>query len=93
MNTSKATEAIDQDRRQLLGTAAVGIAAAGAFGLFPALVESGTDALAQPSNQGDSQGGYQSGSNPPLLDQFSGNRPSSTWAGASTPQSGRNGKR
>jgi pimeloyl-ACP methyl ester carboxylesterase len=55
MNTSKATEAIDQDRRQLLGTAAVGIAAAGAFGLFPALVESGTDALAQPSNQGDSQ--------------------------------------
>jgi len=36
MNTSKATAGIDQDRRQLLGTAAMGIAAAGAASLIPA---------------------------------------------------------
>jgi hypothetical protein len=36
MNTSKATEGIDQNRRQLSGTAAMGIAAAGAAGPIPA---------------------------------------------------------
>jgi pimeloyl-ACP methyl ester carboxylesterase len=35
MNTSKATEAIDQDRRRLLGTATTGIAVAGAASLLP----------------------------------------------------------
>ena len=35
MNTSKATEAIDQDRRRLLGTATMGIAVASAASLFP----------------------------------------------------------
>jgi pimeloyl-ACP methyl ester carboxylesterase len=35
-NTSKATEAVDQDRRRLLGTATIGIAAAGAASLLPA---------------------------------------------------------
>src|SRR6202047_402443 len=55
MNESKATDAIDQDRRQLLGTAAMGIAVAGAASLLPALLDSAGDALAQPSNQGDTQ--------------------------------------
>ncbi|MGZ8371775.1 MAG: epoxide hydrolase family protein [Rhodoplanes sp.] len=35
MNTSKATEAIDQDRRRLLGTATMGIAVASAASLLP----------------------------------------------------------
>jgi hypothetical protein len=35
MDTSKATEAIDQDRRRLLGTATMGIAVAGAASLLP----------------------------------------------------------
>jgi hypothetical protein len=35
MTGSKATEAIDHDRRRLLGTAAMGIAVAGAASLFP----------------------------------------------------------
>ena len=35
MTRSKATEAIDHDRRRLLGTAAMGIAVAGAASLFP----------------------------------------------------------
>ena len=35
MNTSKAIEAIDQDRRRLLGMAAMGIVAAGAASLLP----------------------------------------------------------
>jgi enoyl-CoA hydratase/carnithine racemase len=35
MHTRKATEAIDQDRRRLLGTAAMGIAAAGTADLLP----------------------------------------------------------
>ncbi|RWL42460.1 MAG: epoxide hydrolase [Mesorhizobium sp.] len=35
MNTTRTSEAIDQDRRRLLGTAAVGIAAAGAASLLP----------------------------------------------------------
>jgi pimeloyl-ACP methyl ester carboxylesterase len=55
MNESKATDAIDQDRRQLLGTAAMGIAVAGAASLLPALLDRAGDALAQPSNQGDTQ--------------------------------------
>src|SRR6202047_4332900 len=55
MNESKATDAIDQDRRQLRGTAARGIAVAGAASLLPALLDSAGDALAQPSNQGDTQ--------------------------------------
>src|SRR6202045_2506985 len=55
MNESKATDAIDQDRRQLLGTAAMGIAVAGAASLLPALLDSAGNALAQPSNQGDTQ--------------------------------------
>jgi pimeloyl-ACP methyl ester carboxylesterase len=52
MSASKANEAIDEDRRRLLGTATIGVVAAGATSLLPTLVES---ALAQPSNQGDSQ--------------------------------------
>src|ERR1700736_5780916 len=55
MNESKATDAIDQDRRQLLATAAMGIAVAGGASLLPALLDSAGDALAQPSNQGDTQ--------------------------------------
>ena len=35
MDTTKTPEAIDQDRRRLLGTAAMGIAAAGAASLLP----------------------------------------------------------
>ncbi len=35
MDTTRTSEAIDQDRRRLLGTAAVGIAAAGAASLLP----------------------------------------------------------
>jgi pimeloyl-ACP methyl ester carboxylesterase len=35
MDTSRTTEAIDQDRRRLLGTATMGIAAAGAVSLLP----------------------------------------------------------
>jgi pimeloyl-ACP methyl ester carboxylesterase len=52
MNTGKGTDPVDQDRRQLLGTVAIGIAAAGAASLLPALAD---DALAQPSLQGDSR--------------------------------------
>src|ERR1700681_122969 len=55
MNESKATDAIDQDRRQLLGTSAMGIAVVGAASLLPALLDSAGDASAQPSNQGDTQ--------------------------------------
>jgi hypothetical protein len=55
MNESKATDAIDRDRRQLLGTAAMGIAVAGAASLLAALLDSAGAALAQPSNQGDTQ--------------------------------------
>jgi hypothetical protein len=35
MNTSRATEAIGQDRRRILGTAAMGIAVTGAASLIP----------------------------------------------------------
>jgi hypothetical protein len=35
MDTSRTTEAIDQDRRRLLGTAMMGIAVAGAASLLP----------------------------------------------------------
>jgi pimeloyl-ACP methyl ester carboxylesterase len=35
MSTQSVSEVIDQDRRQLLSTAAIGIAAAGAAGIFP----------------------------------------------------------
>ena len=35
MDTSKAREHINQDRRRLLGTAAIGIVVAGAAGLLP----------------------------------------------------------
>ena len=35
MNTSKATEVIDQERRSLLGAAAVGVAVAGTASLLP----------------------------------------------------------
>jgi len=35
MNTSKVTEAIDEDRRRFLGTATMGVAAAGAASLLP----------------------------------------------------------
>ena len=55
MDESKATDAIDHDRRQLLGTAAMGIAVAGAASLLPALPDFAGEALAQPSNQGDKQ--------------------------------------
>src|SRR6202521_4038222 len=55
MRTTAITEAIDQDRRQLLGTAAMVIAVAGAASLLPAFLDSAGDALAQPSNQGDTQ--------------------------------------
>jgi hypothetical protein len=44
MNESKATDAIDQDRRQLVGTAAMGFAVAGATSLLPALLHSADDA-------------------------------------------------
>jgi pimeloyl-ACP methyl ester carboxylesterase len=53
MNTGKATGAIDENRRRLLGTATMGVAAAGAASLLPELVAG--DALAQPSYQGASQ--------------------------------------
>src|SRR4051795_8235208 len=36
MNTSEAIKEIDQDRRRVLGTAAMGIAVAGAASVFPA---------------------------------------------------------
>ena len=45
MNTGKATGAIDENRRRLLGTATMGVAAAGAASLLPELVAG--DALAQ----------------------------------------------
>ena len=35
MNTKKTSEDIDSDRRRFVETAAVGIAAAGSFGLLP----------------------------------------------------------
>jgi pimeloyl-ACP methyl ester carboxylesterase len=41
MKTSKPTEAIDQERRRLLGTAAVGIAAAGTASLMPSRLTAG----------------------------------------------------
>ena len=53
MDTSKAIDAINEDRRRLLGTATMGIAAAGAASLLPALLAPSRDALGQPSNQGD----------------------------------------
>jgi pimeloyl-ACP methyl ester carboxylesterase len=54
MNTNSTHEGIDQDRRQLLGTATMGVAIAGAASLLPALLASSGDALGQPSKQGDS---------------------------------------
>jgi hypothetical protein len=55
MDHNTAPEAIDQHRRRLLGTATVGIAAASATTLLPALLATSGDALGQPSNQGDLQ--------------------------------------
>jgi len=43
MRTTAITEAIDQDRRRLLGTAAIGIAVAGAVSLLPAHPASATE--------------------------------------------------
>ena len=49
MQTSTTSEAIDQDRRRLLGTAAVGIAAASTAGLLPTQVAAETtDAAIRP---------------------------------------------
>ena len=42
MQTTRTSEAIDQDRRRLLGTAAVGIAAAGAASLLPTQMAAAT---------------------------------------------------
>src|SRR5262245_48253729 len=68
-SNGKATEAVDQYRRRILDTATMGMpttlptrrailatsAAAGAVGLLPLLVDTAGQALAQPSDQGDSQ--------------------------------------
>jgi hypothetical protein len=42
METTKIPEAIDQDRRRLLGTVTMGVAAAGALSLVPTHVEQAT---------------------------------------------------
>ena len=42
IDTSGTTEAIDQDRRRLLGTATMGIAVAGAASLLPAQLAAAT---------------------------------------------------
>src|SRR5262249_29670617 len=55
MGEIKVAEAIDQDRRRLLGAATRSIAVAGTAGRLPALVGSAGDALGQPSQQGASQ--------------------------------------
>jgi pimeloyl-ACP methyl ester carboxylesterase len=44
MRSLEITEAIDHDRRRLLGTAAMGIAAAGAYGLVPAQASAAVEA-------------------------------------------------
>jgi pimeloyl-ACP methyl ester carboxylesterase len=46
MRATVTTDAINQDRRRLLGTAAMGIAAAGAVSLFPEHLAAATDASA-----------------------------------------------
>ncbi len=55
METTKTPEVIDQDRRRLLGTATMGIAAAGALSLVPTHLVKASDAISnQSSNQGAS---------------------------------------
>jgi pimeloyl-ACP methyl ester carboxylesterase len=55
METTTIHEAIDEDRRRLLGAAAMGIAAVGALSLIPAHPAKASEAIADPpSNQGAS---------------------------------------
>jgi pimeloyl-ACP methyl ester carboxylesterase len=56
MNISKAPDAVDQGRRRLLGTAAIGAAVAGTASLLPALVAVADDTSANRTlNQGDAK--------------------------------------
>jgi pimeloyl-ACP methyl ester carboxylesterase len=55
MRMRPSSEVVNQDRRRLLSAATTGFAAVGAVSLLPALVDSAGDAVAQPSNQGESQ--------------------------------------
>jgi Epoxide hydrolase N terminus len=55
METTKAPEEIDHDRRRLLGTVTMGIAAAGALSLVPTHLVKASDMISnQSSNQGAS---------------------------------------
>jgi pimeloyl-ACP methyl ester carboxylesterase len=56
MNISKVPNAVDQDRRRLLGTATIGAAVAGVVSLLPARLVAAEDlSRTQTSNQGDSK--------------------------------------